>query len=465
MIPVIISGGTGTRLWPLSRKNKPKQFLSLFNDASLFQNTLERLKSYPEITPPIVVCNTDHRFMVAEQLLEIALQAQDILLEPCARNTAPAIALAALNAMHEGGDPLLLVLPADHIIDNVSAFHAAIEKATPLAQQGSLVTFGIQPQTAHTGYGYIEAADPKHPSKVNRFVEKPDLSTAESYLAAGNFFWNSGMFLFKASSFITELEKFAPEMLASCQAALANATKDLDFIRIDEATFANCPADSIDYAVMEKTEKAMVVPLDAGWNDVGSWSSLWENFPQDAQHNVFIGDVVAEAVSDSYIHSESRLVTALGVKDIVLVETPDAVMVAHKDYTQEIKKIVDRLAQSERKEVNTHRRCYRPWGHYDSVDFGERFQVKRITVNPGASLSLQKHFHRAEHWVVVSGTAEVIRNDEKILLGENQSTYIPLGSVHRLSNPGRVPLEIIEVQSGSYLEEDDIVRLEDSYNR
>lgn len=465
MIPVIISGGTGTRLWPLSRKNKPKQFLSLFGEFSLFQNTLTRLSGLEDLSEPLIVCNTDHRFMVAEQLQEIDLNAEDIILEPCARNTAPAIALAALRALNTGNDPLLLVLAADHVIHNVSAFHLAIEQAKKLAEQDKLVTFGIQPQSAHTGYGYIEAVENDVPSDVKRFIEKPDLATAESYLAAGNFFWNSGMFLFKASTYINELQKFSPEMVSACKAALEKSVTDLDFIRIDADAFEQSPSDSIDYAVMEKTSKAMVVPLDAGWSDVGSWSSLWETFPQDENKNVLIGDVMIDSVHNSYIHSENRLVTVLGLDDVVVVETHDAIMVAHKDQAQNVKNIVEALSQQDRKEVHTHRKCYRPWGSYDSVDIGERFQVKRITVNPGAALSLQMHYHRAEHWVVVSGTAEVTRNDEVILLGENESTFIPLGSVHRLRNPGRVPLEIVEVQSGSYLEEDDIVRLQDSYNR
>jgi len=465
MIPVIISGGTGTRLWPLSRKNKPKQFLSLFGESSLFQNTLIRLGGLDDVENPLIVCNTEHRFMVAEQLQTIEMSAREIILEPCARNTAPAIALAAIKALENGDDPLLLVLAADHLIQNVTAFHHAIEQAKQLAEQGKLVTFGIQPQSAHTGYGYIEAVKKDQPSDVKRFIEKPDQKTAETYLAAGNFFWNSGMFLFKASSYINELQQYHPEMVVACKKAIEKSITDLDFIRADSDAFEQCPSDSIDYAVMEKTTKAMVVPLDAGWSDVGSWSSLWEAFPQDENNNVLVGDVIIDSVTNSYIHSENRLVTVLGLDDVVVVETHDAVMVAHKDQAQNVKNIVETLSNLNRKEVHTHRKCYRPWGSYDSVDYGKRFQVKRITVNPGASLSLQMHYHRAEHWVVVSGTAEVTRDDEVMLLGENESTFIPLGSVHRLRNPGRVPLEIVEVQSGSYLEEDDIIRLQDSYNR
>ncbi|WP_300497237.1 mannose-1-phosphate guanylyltransferase/mannose-6-phosphate isomerase [uncultured Methylophaga sp.] len=465
MIPVIISGGTGTRLWPLSRKNKPKQFLSLFGEYSLFQNTLSRLLGLQDIDSPLIVCNTEHRFMVAEQLQEIDIAAKDIILEPCARNTAPAIALAALRAIENDKDAVLLVLAADHVIQNISAFHKAIEQAKKHAEQDKLVTFGIQPQSAHTGYGYIEAVKKDQPSEVKRFIEKPELATAESYLAAGNFFWNSGMFMFKASAYLDELQQHSPEILSACKASLEKSVIDLDFIRVETESFEHSPSDSIDYAVMEKTTKAFVVPLDAGWSDVGSWSSLWEAFPQDENNNVIIGDVITDSVHNSYIHSENRLVTVLGLDDVVVVETHDAIMVAHKDKAQEVKKIVEALNKQERKEVLTHRKCYRPWGSYDSVDYGERFQVKRITVNPGASLSLQMHYHRAEHWVVVSGTAEVTRDDEVILLGENESTFIPLGSVHRLRNPGRVALEIVEVQSGSYLEEDDIIRLQDNYNR
>ena len=465
MIPVILSGGSGSRLWPLSRKNKPKQFLTLFHDSSMFQSTLTRLNGLDSLEAPLIVCNNEHRFMVAEQLQEIGLEANGIILEPCARNTAPAIALAALKAMDKGEDPLLLVLAADHLISNVESFHKAIEQARILAEQDKLVTFGIQPQSAHTGYGYIEAEEKSQPSSVKRFIEKPDLATAESYLSAGNFFWNSGMFLFKASAYIKELARFSPEMLSACKQSLEKAVIDLDFVRVDPELFEQSPSDSIDYAVMEKTDKAMVVPLDAGWSDVGSWSSLWEAFSRDADQNVLIGDVLVEDVHNAYIHSENRLVTVLGLDDVIVVETHDAVMVAHKDQAQKVKTIVEELTRQNRKEVETHRKCYRPWGNYDSVDMGDRFQVKRILVNPGASLSLQMHYHRAEHWVVVSGTAEVTRDDEVMLLGENESTFIPLGSVHRLRNPGRVPLEIIEVQSGAYLEEDDIIRLQDTYNR
>jgi len=465
MIPVIMSGGSGTRLWPLSRKNKPKQFLTLFGDKSLFQETLTRLAGINDLESPIIVCNEDHRFMVAEQLQEIDIQNADVVLEPCARNTAPAIALAALQAQQAGNDSILLVLAADHVIQNVSDFHKAISEAKIQAEQGYLVTFGIVPAKAHTGYGYIEAQEKNKISKVNAFVEKPDLETAQAYIESGNYYWNSGMFMFKASTVLKELERFAPDMLISCQQALSKSVEDLDFIRMDKKSFEACPSDSLDYAVMEKTDKAVVIPLNTGWSDVGSWSSLWEINDQDNDNNVLIGDVIVQNVDNSYIHSDHRLVSVLGLDNIVVVETPDVVMVANKNQAENVKAIVDNLKNRQRDEATMHRKGFRPWGHYDAIDEGNRFQVKHISVNPGASLSLQKHHHRAEHWVVVTGTAEVTCDDKVILLSENESTFIPLGSVHRLHNPGRVPLEIIEVQSGSYLGEDDIIRLDDCYNR
>ena len=465
MIPVIMSGGSGTRLWPLSRKNKPKQFLNLFGDQSLFQDTLARLSGLDELQAPIIVCNEEHRFMVAEQLQELGEHKADIILEPCARNTAPAIAIAALQAQLLGDDPILLVLAADHVIHDHPAFHSAISKAKIVAEQGYLVTFGIVPDSPHTGYGYIEAENKTSSSKVSAFVEKPNKEIAEQYLASGNYYWNSGMFMFKASTILQELALFAPEMLKNCQLAVDKAATDLDFVRLDKESFSACHSDSIDYAVMEKTDKAMVIPLDAGWSDVGSWSSLWENHDKDRDNNVSIGDVILEKVTNSYIHSEHRLVSVLGVDNLVVVETPDAVMIADKHQAENIKTIVSKLQKEERDEAIVHRKCYRPWGYYDAIDQGQRFQVKRITVNPGASLSLQLHHHRAEHWIVVKGTAEVTCGDVVSLVSENESTYIPLGTQHRLSNPGRVPLEIVEIQSGSYLGEDDIVRLQDNYNR
>ncbi len=465
MIPVILSGGSGTRLWPLSRKHKPKQFLNLFGDNTLFQDTFFRLRGLNNLQSPIVVCNHDHRFMVAEQLQALDVDDAGIILEPFGRNTAPAVAIAALQALKENEDPLLLVLAADHVISDVGAFHHAVNIAREQADQGALVTFGIVPTSPNTGYGYIQAAEKNCVSKVNAFVEKPDLLTAQAYLDSGSHYWNSGMFLFKASVFLAELAVYAPQMLDACRLALSASQKDLDFNRLDGVTFQQCPDDSIDYAVMEKTTKAVVVPLNAGWSDVGSWSSLWECAEQDHDGNVVKGDVLIDDVQDSYIHSEHRLVSVLGLKNIVVVETADALMIASKDSAQNVKEVVNVLRKKKRSEAETHRLCYRPWGHYDCIDSGERFQVKRITVNIGASLSLQMHHHRAEHWTVVSGTAKVTCGDKVLLLSENESTYIPLGTVHRLENPGKVPLEIIEVQSGSYLGEDDIVRLDDNYRR
>ena len=403
--------------------------------------------------------------MVAEQLHALEIDKPTIILEPIGRDTAPALAIAALQAQSEGRDPILLVLAADHVIPDLKAFHEAINQAKQQAEAGLLVTFGVVPASPNTGYGYIQADEKNTISKVKAFVEKPNLKTAETYVASGDYYWNSGMFMFKASTLLAELERFQPEIINTCRESLAKGQQDLDFIRLDEHIFKSCQAISIDYAVMEQTDKAVVVPLDAGWNDVGSWSSLWECAEQDCDNNVLQGDVMIDNVQHSYIHSEHRLVTVLGLDNIVVVETADAIMVAHKDSVQHVKNIVNRLATDNRTEAENHRLCYRPWGHYDSIDNGERFQVKRITVNPGASLSLQMHYHRAEHWVVVKGTAEVTCEDNTILLSENESTYIPVGHKHRLHNPGRVPLQIIEVQSGGYLGEDDIVRFDDCYHR
>lgn len=465
MIPVIMSGGSGTRLWPLSRKHKPKQFIALFGENTMFQETLSRLSDIDDKQAPIVVCNNDHRFMVAEQLHELDINSANIILEPIGRNTAPALAISALQAQSTGEDPVLLVLAADHVIEDIPAFHQAIETAKIQAEAGLLVTFGIVPTSPNTGYGYIQASEKNVTSPVKRFVEKPDLATATEYVDSGSYYWNSGMFMFKASTLIAELENYAPDILTNCREALAKGVKDLDFIRLDADTFSNCRSESIDYAVMEQTNKAVVVPLDAAWNDVGSWSSLWECAEQDENNNVLQGDVMIDDVQNSYIHSENRLVSVLGVDNIVVVETADAVMVASKDSAQNVKNIVNRLIDDQRQEAENHRLCYRPWGHYDSIDAGQRFQVKRITVNPGASLSLQMHHHRAEHWIVVTGTAQVTCDESVMLLSENQSTYIPIGAKHRLHNPGQVLLEMIEVQSGSYLGEDDIIRFEDNYSR
>ncbi|WP_295554757.1 mannose-1-phosphate guanylyltransferase/mannose-6-phosphate isomerase [uncultured Stenotrophomonas sp.] len=463
IVPVILSGGSGTRLWPLSREAYPKQFLPLVGDDTMLQATWKRVASIAGAAP-IVVANQEHRFMAAEQLRECKVLPQALILEPVGRNTAPAIAIAALQALANGKDALLLVLPSDHVVRNEAAFHAAVKQAAIAAETGKLVTFGIVPTAPETGYGYIKAAAGEGVRAVDRFVEKPDLATAEQYVASGEYFWNSGMFLFKASRYLKELEALQPEILAACRQALDKAARDNDFIRLDAEAFAASPNDSIDYAVMEKTADAAVVPLDAEWNDVGSWSALWEVSDKDADGNACHGDVIALDCKDSYAYG-NRLIAMVGLQDVVVVETDDAVFVGHKDRVQDVKEIVGQIKRNGRSEAAAHRKVYRPWGAYDSIDNGARFQVKRITVKPGATLSLQMHHHRAEHWIVVSGTAEVTRGDEVILLSENQSTYIPLGVTHRLKNPGKLPLELIEVQSGSYLGEDDIVRFEDQYGR
>jgi len=463
IVPVILSGGSGTRLWPVSREAYPKQFLPLVGEDTMLQATWKRVAQVAGAAP-IVVANQEHRFMAAEQLRECNVTPQALILEPIGRNTAPAIAIAALQAMANGDDALLLVLPSDHVVRDEKAFHEAVEQAAAAAQTGKLVTFGIVPTAPETGYGYIKAAAGQGVRAVERFVEKPNLETAEQYVRSGEYFWNSGMFLFKASRYLAELEALQPAILAASRAALDKASRDSDFIRLDADAFAASPNDSIDYAVMEKTADAAVVPLDAGWNDVGSWSALWEVSDKDASGNACHGDVIAVDCRNSYAYG-SRLIAMVGLDDVVVVETDDAVFVGHKDRVQDVKDIVARIKRDGRSEAAAHRKVYRPWGAYDSIDNGARFQVKRITVKPGATLSLQMHHHRAEHWIVVSGTAEVTRGEEVILLTENQSTYIPLGVTHRLKNPGKLPLELIEVQSGSYLGEDDIVRFEDSYGR
>jgi len=489
--PVILSGGSGTRLWPLSRELYPKQLLPLVSDNTMLQDTLLRLykgvtKSSSsvlenvEILSPIVVSNNEHRFLVAEQLRQIEISNPSIILEPVGRNTAPALTLAALSC---DPDSILLVMPADHVIQDRGKFLAACKVANSLAEENVLVTFGIVPRAAETGYGYIkmgaeiqiDGLDKKQlPCAINQFVEKPDLDTATAYIRSGDYLWNSGMFMMKASVWLTELERFRPDILQSCKKAYENGKKDLDFFRADEVSFEACPSDSIDYAVMEKVASdankgskvnAVVIPLDAGWSDVGAWSSLWEVGDQDDEGNVIMGDVKTHDVTNSFVHSEYRFVAGVGIKDMVIVETADAVLVADKNRAQDVKKIVEWLKEQGRDERLVHRQVYRPWGSYEGVTEGDRFQVKRIVVSPGASLSLQMHHHRAEHWIVVKGTAKVTRGSEVFLISENQSTYIPLGEKHRLENPGTVPLEIIEVQSGSYLGEDDIVRFEDNYGR
>ena len=466
MIPVILSGGSGSRLWPLSRQQRPKQFLPVVEDLTLFQATLQRLEGISGLDKPLIVCNEDHRFMVSEQLHQLNINNQGIMLEPVGRNTAAAIALAALKVAAVDPEVSLLILPADHVIRDVVAFHSAIKLAEQEAQDGNLVTFGIVPNHPETGYGYIQAKTVGvGASIVKRFVEKPDLLTAQAYLNSGDYLWNSGIFIFSAGAYLQALEEFQPDVLNACREAMASPKQDGDFIRVDTECFAKCPNISIDYAVMEKTDRAVVVPLDAGWNDVGGWSAVWDVGVKDDAGNMVRGETRLNSARNNLVYSEKRLVSLLGVDDLIVVDTKDATLVAHKDKAQDVKVIVNQLIAEERSEAVIHREVDRPWGSYDSIDKGERFQVKRISVKPGAKLSLQKHHHRAEHWIVVQGTAEVTCDDEVFLLTENQSTYIPLGAMHRLSNPGKVMLELIEVQSGSYLGEDDIIRFDDQYRR
>jgi mannose-1-phosphate guanylyltransferase len=465
IFPAIMCGGSGTRLWPLSRALFPKQFLPLVNKTSMLQDTLKRLPQ--NSCEAVFICNEEHRFLVAEQVRQLSLEQHTILLEPEGRNTAPAIALAAVNAVEKDENAMLLVLAADHVIQDTEAFHQAVETASLAAENGKLVTFGIVPTHAETGYGYIKKGKSQQNNTfdVADFVEKPNADVANKYLLSGEYLWNSGMFLFKAARYLEELKKYRPEILASCQKAMNEVESDLDFLRPNKAAFLACESESIDYAVMEKTDSAVVVPLDAGWSDVGSYSALWEVCPKDDNNNVLKGDVIAQQSTNNYIHSQNKLIATVGVDNLVVIDTQDAVLVANKDKVQEVKKIVEHLKTEKRSEATLHREVYRPWGKYDSIDMGERFQVKRITVKPGAKLSVQMHHHRAEHWIVVSGTAKVTIAEETKLLSENQSVYIPIGAVHALENPGRLPLEMIEVQSGSYLGEDDIVRFEDRYGR
>ncbi|HEY6643525.1 mannose-1-phosphate guanylyltransferase/mannose-6-phosphate isomerase [Povalibacter sp.] len=473
LIPVILSGGSGTRLWPLSRELYPKQLLPLVAKGTMLQETLARVSAAESVGEPIVVCNESHRFLVAEQLREIGANPQSILLEPVGRNTAPALAIAAMAAVtgdsgntRANDEALLLVLPADHVIKDVAAFRAAIEIGRQAAEQGKLVTFGVVPDKPETGYGYIKRAAGEGPTyPIAEFVEKPDIATATRYVESKEYYWNSGMFLFRATVILDELRALAPDIYQACAQAFTAAKRDLDFTRLPAKEFGACRSDSIDYAVMEKTQHGVVVPLDAGWSDVGSWSALHEAVPADANRNVCLGDVLVEDTTGCYLQSTSRLVAAVGLKDHVVVETKDAVLVAHKDRVQDVKQLVAQLKKQGRYETLMHREVFRPWGSYDSIDAGERFQVKRLIVKPGAEMSLQMHHHRAEHWIVVAGTARITRDDETFLLEENQSTYIPLGAKHRIANPGKIPLHIIEVQSGTYLGEDDIVRFEDKYGR
>lgn len=474
LVPVILCGGTGTRLWPLSRATYPKQYWPLAGSSehTLLQLTQRRLEGLPGLAPPMLICNEDHRFIVAEQMRQIGIQPGSIILEPAGRNTAPAVAVAALQATSQGEDPLLLVLAADHVIRDSLQFRETVIAGLHAAEAGQLVTFGIVPTAPETGYGYIEAdvstddsADSTQPLPIARFVEKPDQLTAERFISTGRFTWNSGMFLFKASAILAELERLAPDVVSACRASLEHDSADLEFLRLEPRAFATCPNIALDVAVMEQTDRGSVLPLNAGWSDVGSWSALWETSDQDNEGNVLRGRVISKGSRNCYLRSEHRLVVGLGVSDLVVVETDDVVLVAHRDCAQDVKSVVGLLEQKGARESKAHRRIYRPWGSYDGVVEGERWQVKKIVVNPGASLSLQMHHHRAEHWVVVKGTALVERDGEEALVGENQSTYIPLGSRHRLSNPGKIPVEMIEVQSGSYLGEDDIVRFEDRYGR
>ncbi|WP_353643015.1 mannose-1-phosphate guanylyltransferase/mannose-6-phosphate isomerase [Mesorhizobium sp. WSM2239] len=465
-LPVIMAGGSGSRLWPLSRQLYPKQFHALTGERTLLQDTAIRLDGLGAESP-LLICNEEHRFLAAEQMRLIGRENASILLEPVGRNTAPAIALAALFATRHGDDPILLVLAADHFILDVDRFCESVKKAVPLAEQGKLVTFGIVPNRNETGYGYILRGEelPDGGFVVGRFEEKPDRQTAEKYVKSGDYYWNSGMFMFRASRYLEELKRHRPEIFDACSRSISVTEPDMQFVRVDAEAFMACPADSIDYAVMEKTGDAVVIPLDARWSDIGSWSALWDVQERDGDGNAFKGDVLSLSSNNNLVRADGRLVAIVGVSDLVVVETKDAVLIAHKDQVQKVKDIVDLIKDKGRSEHINHREVYRPWGHYDSIDFGGRDQVKRITVKPGAKLSVQMHHHRAEHWVVVRGTAKVYKGEEIILLTENQSTYIPLGEVHALENPGKIPLELIEVQTGSYLGEDDIVRFEDQYGR
>ena len=467
IFPVILSGGSGSRLWPLSRESYPKQLLKLAGEDSLLQQTALRVADAARFEPLIVVANAEHRFLIAEQLMTIKARQPTIVLEPAARNTAAAVAAAAVLASRQDPEALILVMPADHFVSDVAAFLSTLDVGMAAARQGNLVLFGVEPESPSTAYGYIRAgATQGHGAQgVDAFAEKPDRATAEAYLEDGGYYWNSGVFLLPAGVVLDELERHEPAVVAAVVAAVAAAREDLDFLRLDAEAFAASPSISIDYAVMERTDRAAVVPARFGWTDVGSWSSLWDLGVRDEAGNVHVGEVVSQNTTDSYVHSEGPLIATVGVQGLVVVATPDAVLVTHKDCDQDVKQLVERLKASNHAAATRNRRMYRPWGWYEGVHEGERFQVKRITVKPGEKLSLQKHFHRAEHWVVVSGTAQVHVAGEDRLLAENESVYIPLGAVHRLGNPGKTPLCLIEVQSGAYLGEDDIERLEDIYAR
>ncbi|MCB2149636.1 MAG: mannose-1-phosphate guanylyltransferase/mannose-6-phosphate isomerase [Deltaproteobacteria bacterium] len=472
ILPVILAGGSGTRLWPLSRALYPKQLISLVDRHTMLQNTILRLDGLEGAGNPVVICNDEYRFMVAEQLRQIDIEADSIILEPVGRNTAPALTVAAIRAMETGDDPVLLILPADHHIQSADQFQNIIKAGHAYAQAGRLITFGIVPEKPETGYGYIKMGDPLPSAGVGQpavtiaaFVEKPDLATAKQYVASKAYCWNSGMFMFKASQVLNELETFVPDIVAACRNAVKKGKPDLDFFRLDKAAFSGCPSDSIDYAVMERTQSGAMLPMSAGWNDLGSWEALWQVGEKDDQDNVVKGDVVLHDVGDSYLHAEHRLIAAVGLKDHIVVETSDAVMISPRDRVQDVKGLVDQLKTQNREETRTHKRVYRPWGTVDQLVTGQRFQVNRITVKPGGVLSLQKHFNRSEHWIVVRGSALVTKADEQLLLKEDSSTYISAGIAHRLENPGKIPLELIEVQTGGYIGEDDITRLEDIYGR
>ena len=467
IVPVILSGGSGTRLWPLSRKQYPKQYLPLVNDNTMLQETILRLSGLNNLENPIIICNADHRFLVAGQCQQINIKNPTILLEPVGRNTAPAIAAAALHSLKTADDAMLLVLSADHVIQDVEAFHQAINIASNQAQAGKLATFGIVPTEANTGYGYIKSSKNNNDGayKVEEFIEKPDLATAQSYLEQGNYLWNSGMFMFEATTLIDELTTHSPEIVTSVNDAVNKAEQDLDFIRLDKQAFELSPSDSIDYALMEKSDNVTVVPLDAQWNDIGSWSALYDIGTKDSNGNVIQGDVFTEDTTNTYIHSNGHMIATIGVQDLIIVDTPNATLISTKDKSQKVKNIVKQLQRQDREEQSCHRKVYRPWGWYDSIEVGKHFQVKRLHVKPGAKLSLQMHHKRAEHWVVVSGTATAINGKETLILAEGESTYIPIGTTHALENHTDEILEIIEVQSGTYLGEDDITRLDDIYGR
>lgn len=465
IVPVILSGGSGSRLWPLSRKLYPKQFLNLVNDKSLFQNTILRLPT--EVSDPLVICNEEHRFIVAEQMRQIQYGNKGIVLEPIGRNTAPAIAIAAFNFLNQNEDPTMLILSADHLIENEDKFHKSLKIASNIAQQGKMVAIGVKPNRAESGYGYIEINNSSKNGyfDIASFTEKPNIDTAQQYIDSGRYFWNSGIFIFKASKYLKELKKFEPEIFSACEKSCTTLFNDFDFIRINNEEFLKCPDKSVDYAVMEKTTSGAVVEFEGSWSDIGSWSSLWESKPKDRNNNVCEGDVTLNKVKNSYIYGANRLISVNDLSNLVIVDTQDALLVSSKKSTQDIKTIVQKLRIEKRKEPDIHRKVYRPWGYYDSIDSGYGFQVKRIFVNPGSKLSLQKHLKRAEHWVVVKGIALITCGNQVFKLAKNESTFIPKGQIHRLENTEKIPLEIIEIQTGDYLGEDDIIRLEDDYNR